>query len=205
MPVEQLPPASAKGLGDQPTDHALLRRFRRGSQDAAAQLYFRYAQRMRKLVEVIRSEELAQIIDIEDILQSTFGSFFWRASQGYYDVPDGEELWNLLVVITLNKVRARANYFRAAKRDVRRAASGAKAERILAALETQADEAFAFLQLLIDDALERLPPDHRTIVELRIQGYEVAEIADQTGRAKRTVERILQEARKALDALFRED
>jgi DNA-directed RNA polymerase specialized sigma24 family protein len=40
------------------------------------------------------------------------------------------------------------------------------------------------------------------MVQLRIEGYEVAEIAHQTGRAKRTVERILQESRKKLSALL---
>jgi DNA-directed RNA polymerase specialized sigma24 family protein len=43
------------------------------------------------------------------------------------------------------------------------------------------------------------------MVELRIEGYAVAEIAHQTGRAKRTVERLLQEARQRLGELLGED
>ena len=54
------------------------------------------------------------------------------------------------------------------------------------------------LQLTINEVLERLPASHRKIVELRVEGHEVAEIAAQTGRAKRSVERILQEFRDRL-------
>src|SRR2546423_1125766 len=56
----------------------------------------------------------------------------------------------------------------------------------------------ALLQLAIDEALEKLPPLHRTMVELRIRGHEIAEIAEQVGRSKRTVERNLQDTRKKL-------
>jgi DNA-directed RNA polymerase specialized sigma24 family protein len=43
------------------------------------------------------------------------------------------------------------------------------------------------------------------VVELRMEGYEVAEIAQQTGRSKRTVERILQESRNQLKVLLAEE
>jgi len=39
-------------------------------------------------------------------------------------------------------------------------------------------------------------------VTARIAGHEVAEIARRTGRAKRSVERILQEFRAALDGVL---
>jgi RNA polymerase sigma factor (sigma-70 family) len=49
--------------------------------------------------------------------------------------------------------------------------------------------------MTIAEALEQLPPQQRLMLELRIQGHEVAEIAQKTGRSKRTVERNLQEVR----------
>ena len=55
---------------------------------------------------------------------------------------------------------------------------------------------------MIQEALEHLPLEYREIVQLRIEGYEVEEIAARSNRAKRTVERILQEARKRLGALL---
>src|SRR5262249_38375591 len=107
------------GIGAETSDHSLLHRVREGSQDAATQLYLRYVQRVHALTHAQCSAELARQVDAEDIVQSIFGSFFRGASLGYYDVPAGEELWKLFLVIALNKIRAKGNYFRAAKRDVR--------------------------------------------------------------------------------------
>ena len=194
------PPASAE-----PSDHSLLRRFRRGSQDAATQLYLRYVNRLHALARAQVSPDLARRVDIDDIVQSVFGSFFRGASHGYYDVPAGEELWKLFLVIALNKIRAKGAFHRAAKRDVRLTAGGEAYERRLEALPGGDEASYAFLQLSIGEALERLPPQHRQMVELRVEGHEVAEIARLTGRSKRTVERLLQQARKRLADLLDEE
>ena len=60
------------------------------------------------------------------------------------------------------------------------------------------------LQLAVRDTLARLTEAERQAIELRMEGYEVAEIADAVGRSKRTVERSLQQARSKLKALFDE-
>jgi RNA polymerase sigma-70 factor (ECF subfamily) len=199
-PAEGYPADTAN---DEPSDHSLLRRFNLGSQDAATQLYLRYAQRLRGLVAAECSRDLARLVDVEDIVQSVFGSFFRRARYGLYDVPPGKELWRLLLVIALNKIRAKGAFHRAAKRDIRRTTGGQEGEQRLGASGSTAAE-YAFLELTIDDALQRLPPEHRTMTELRIKGYGVTEIARRMGRAKRTAERILQEARQLLQDLLGE-
>lgn len=182
------------------TDESLLRWVRHGNQDAATRLYIRYAQRLRALVHDRCSPDLARRVEADDIVQSVFRSFFRGASQGYYEVPAGEDLWKLLLVIALNKIRAQGLFHRAAKRDVRRTAplevGATEADR-----RTEDGEQ-AFLRLVIQESLALLPDAHREMVGLRIEGYEVTEIAERTGRAKRTVERILQEARKQLSALL---
>ncbi len=188
--------SSFRATKDEPSDHSLLRHLQRGSEEAATALYQRYAQRLRALTQAQCSAELARRVDVEDIVQSVFGSFFRRAGQGCYDVPAGEELWKLFLVIALHKIRDQGKHHRAAKRDVRRTTGGEGLDQSLAARGTDGD--CAFLQLTIDEALERLPPQHRTVAELRLQGYEVAEIARETARSKRTVERILQEIRGEL-------
>ena len=60
------------------------------------------------------------------------------------------------------------------------------------------------LRMVIDEVLERLPEAHRKMVELRIEGHEVAEIAGEVGRSKRSVERVLQEFRTRLGSLIQE-
>jgi RNA polymerase sigma-70 factor (ECF subfamily) len=192
--------------GRPPSDRSLLRRLRGGSEDAATQLYLRYAHRLRALARTQFSADLARRVDVEDIVQSVFGSFFRGASRGDYDVPDGEELWKLFLVIALNKIRAKGAYHHSAKRDVRLTAGSEGLEQLAETPAEQDEAAYAILQMTVDEALDRLPPQHRQMLVLRVEGYEVAEIAQQVGRSKRTVERILQECRKRLaDLLDAED
>jgi RNA polymerase sigma-70 factor (ECF subfamily) len=185
------------------SDGSLVRRYRDGNQDAATHLYQRYAERLRALAKGKVTATLATRLDPDDIVQSVFRSFFKAAQQGLYDVPAGEELWKILMVIALNKIRNHRDYHLAAKRDARLTQSGAGVEHDLHG-QTAANDSEAFLQLVIAEALESLPPVHRQMVQLRIEGYDVAQIADKTGRSKRTTERILQEARTKLYGTFHE-
>lgn len=180
------------------SDSSLLRRYRRGEDDAATELYLRYAGRLRALAASQASPDLQRRIDPEDIVQSVFRTFFRRAAEGQYQVPAGEELWKLFLVIGLNKIRAVAAHHKAARRDVRATAATGEFDKAVDSLAAADDVALHALQLTIDELLAPLPPLHRKIVELRVAGHEVAEIARKTGRAKRSVERILQEFRQTL-------
>lgn len=186
------------------SDRSLLRRLRGGSEDAATQLYQKYANRLRALAKANTSAQLARRVDAEDIVQSVFRIFFAGASQGLYDVPDGEDLWKLLLVIALNKVRGEGVFHQAAKRDVR---ATAELDRIDPTAEPAGDDDFAmtFLRLVVQDTLEQLPAKERQMLELRMEGYDVGDIAERVGRSKRTVERCLQQARTRLKSLFDED
>jgi RNA polymerase sigma-70 factor, ECF subfamily len=182
------------------TDASLLRRFQTGEADAATELYRRYAERLLNLAAAQASPDLKRRVDPEDIVQSVFRTFFRRASLGEYEVPDGDELWKLFLVMGLNKIRAVAAHHKAAKRDVRNTAGGEAVE--VAGAATPDDTAHRTLLLTIEELLAPLPETHREIVRLRTDGYEVAEIAARVGRAKRSVERILQEFRQKLQGLI---
>jgi len=186
------------------SDHSLLQRFRRGQNGGATLLFLRYAERVRALASAQFSPGLAARIAPDDIVQSVFCTFFRHAAKGQYDVPEGEEIWKLLLVIALHKIRDAGDYHRAARRDVRQTAGGGAYERALNSTRGQDEGAMAVLRLVIDEVLDALPPGHRPIVERRIEGYELGEIAEQLQRSKRTVERVLQEFRRRLDAHIRE-
>ena len=202
---DPLPHTTSQGGDKEASDASLLRRLRLGSEDAATQLYLRYAQRLHALARARSSPELARRVDAEELVQSIFGSFFRGASSGFYEVPEGEELWKLFLVIALNKIRAKGNFHRAAKRDVRLTAGGEFAKAVEDVPEEQDSAALSLLKLTVEEAMERLPDQHREMVALRVEGWEVVEIAEKTGRSKRTVERILQDARKRLAHLLEED
>ncbi|MBS0263727.1 MAG: sigma-70 family RNA polymerase sigma factor [Planctomycetes bacterium] len=193
-------PAGSDVPPDQTSDRSLLRRLRTGSQDAATQLFLRYAARLRRLSDAKCSPDLASRLDSDDIVQSVFRTFFRRVEKGEYDVPDGEDLWNLFVIIGLNKIQAQGRYHRAAKRDVRASVGDAFLE---AAGDDDDATSLAILRMSIDETLDQLTATHREIIQMRIEGRDVAEIARQVGRSKRSVERILQEIRKQVADLIR--
>ena len=159
------------------SDRSLLRRVQHGHGDASTELYLRYAERLIALVKAQSSGDLARRVEPEDIVQSVFRTFFRRVSLGQYDVPDGEEMWKLLLVIALNKVRATGSFHRAAKRDVRRTSGGESFDRAMESEAGQDDLALRCLQMTIEDVLRDLPEAHRRMIELRIEGHEVSEIA----------------------------
>lgn len=180
----------AKAPSSSGSDQTLIRRYRSGDEAAATSLYLRYASRLRALARDYCTGTYARRFDADDIVQSVFRTFFHGVRQRGYDVPPGGELWGLLMVLALNKVRNLVAYHRAGKRAVQQTASVADLP-VLAADETAA----AFLRLVLDEQLADLPESNRAIVRLRIEGYEVAEIAERSGRSRRTVERVLQDFR----------
>src|SRR5262245_58717308 len=102
------------------SDQTLLKRFRRGDDDAATAMYLRYAKRLRALAQKQTSGNLGARLDPDDVVQTVFRTFFRRAASGHYQIPGGEELWKLFLVIALNKIRDLGDYHRAAKRNMRR-------------------------------------------------------------------------------------
>lgn len=179
------------------SDSSLIRRFRQGESDAATALYVRYAGRLAQLADRKSGRDLQSRFDSADVVQSVFRTFFRRVAGGAYDVPDGDELWGLMMVITLNKVRRLAARHRAAKRDV-----GATADAnpdALARLASGDDEqSLQLLKLTIDEFCSELDESSRQMLNLRVEGHGVAEIAELSGRTKRTVERVLQRIREQL-------
>jgi RNA polymerase sigma-70 factor (ECF subfamily) len=191
-------------MSSEPSDRSLLARVQDGSETAARTLYQRYASRLLALARTQTGADLQARIDPEDIVQSVFGSFFRGVQQGFYEAPPGEELWGLFLVIALNKIRSKGAHHRAARRDIRRTQGGEALTMGLDAPETD-EAAEQILRLVIDEVLDRLPASHAQVIRLRIEGHEVAEVAAQTGRSKRTVERILQEFRQRLAGAVNEE
>ena len=182
---------------DNSSDRTLIRQLQQGQDDAALQIYMRYAERLIRLARRQTPQDMASRFDPEDIVQSVFRTFFRRASSGQYALPEGDELWKLLLVIALNKVRSQGAYHRAKKRDVRRTSSLPQDHHDFVG-EQDEQAARWILESLIEDVIKRQPETNRDIIRLRIEGHEVQSIAEQTQRSKRTIERVLQNFRTEL-------
>lgn len=180
------------------TDHSLIQRFRGGEQDAATQLYLRYGARLQSWASSKTSTAYTSRFDEEDVVQSVFRTLFRRVSEGLYDVPPGEELWQLLLVIALNKIRKLANFHRAQKRDIGKT-QGSDVLDVARYRNQSTDEtSLQILQFVMEDLFQNMNETQQEIVELRIEGHKTDDIADQTGRSSRTVERVLQGFRQKL-------
>jgi RNA polymerase sigma-70 factor (ECF subfamily) len=189
----------ATGDAERVSDAQLLQDIEKGEEIAAEELFRRYASRLVGFARKRWPAALTSRLDPDDVVQSVFRSFFRQAQQGMYELSEGDELWNLLMVICAYKLRTQCVRHCAAKRDARRTQS-ADGEW-LTALSVDPD---TVLDLTVREQVERLPIDHRRVTELRLQGYEVGAIAELIGRSRRSVERLLQECRQRLLESMRE-
>jgi RNA polymerase sigma factor (sigma-70 family) len=192
-------PAQTSSQGTEwSSDHSLVRCFRSGEGTAANLLYLRYVDRLRAVARSKIPRDLTRFMDVDDLVQSVFRRFFEAASDGRYDSPTGDDFWRLLVAIAANRVRTEITYQRAAKRDGRRTDNNCDVNSVLH--KSHEGE----LELVVKDAMAQMPEDVRHVVLMRMEGYEVLQIAEMTGRSKRTTERLLSDARKFLKDLTSE-
>ena len=99
----------------------LLRSGDAAERDLAARLIWR--RYFRDLLELARSNlnrRIRRREDEEDVLQSMYKSFCLRQQRGEFDLAGRDELWKLLVTITLRKARNTAKAHRRDKRDIAR-------------------------------------------------------------------------------------
>jgi RNA polymerase sigma-70 factor, ECF subfamily len=180
------------------SDRSLLGHLALGNSDAAGEVYSRHSPRLLAVARQRLSTVLSARLDAEDIVQSTFKSFFRRASTGGYVAPESGDLFNLLIVIAMRKVNARADYHLAANRDARRTVSPESME-----IPDSCDEQrLSDLCLTIEEVFSHMTTIQQQIVSLRLEGYSVEEISQECKRSKRTVERELQSFRQELGKLL---
>src|SRR5260370_14492901 len=97
----------------------LVSRWRAGDQDAAKELFDRYASRLVALARKQISQRLASRVDPEDVVQSVFRTFFERVKAGQFRIEEQDDLGKLLVRITVHKTLRKVQFHQAAKRDPR--------------------------------------------------------------------------------------
>jgi RNA polymerase sigma-70 factor (ECF subfamily) len=174
----------------------VIGRLRAGDQDAAEEVFRRFASRLIALARTRLDTQMCRKVDPESVAQSAFRSFFLRQAKGQFELDDWDSLWSLLVRITVRKCAHRVAAFHAKCRDVRREAAspGMDQESGLlweAIARDPTPEEAASLTETVEYLMGRLDPTHQRIVMLRLQGYSVREIAREVGRTERTVHRVL--------------
>jgi RNA polymerase sigma-70 factor (ECF subfamily) len=189
----------------------LVDRCRQGDQVASQELFDRYVSRLITMVHRRMSSQLSRRVDAEDIVQSAFRSFFVGVEKEKFQIDQAGDLWRLLVVMSLNKLRRRVAHHRAAKRgmDAERSVNIQLGDENVQCFEAAASEPLPDAAAAVMDEFalvtSDLEPYQNEIIRLRMQGYEMTEIAEAVGRSERTVRRVLDKIRsrwqERLDAM----
>jgi DNA-directed RNA polymerase specialized sigma24 family protein len=183
----------------EPTPSYWLQQLRRGDRAAVERLWNAYYARLVKTAEQRLAGRVRLIGDEEDIALSAFNSFCRGVELGRFpDLNNRNDLWNLLVTITLNKVRHMLRDEGRAKRGGGRPpAAGAPGQGGADFLQQLADsEPTPAVATEMADEVKRLldslaSDDLIELALLKMEGYTNEEIAARWGKAERTIERKL--------------
>lgn len=184
----------------------VLERLRRGEEDAATEVYRRFAGRLMAVARERLNPLLRRKADPEDIIQSAYGSFFYHLADGEYELRNWSSLWGVLLLIVTRRCCRLARRYNADKRDLHNevAVAGGDdwSDRIPLPGREPSPEDAAVLADLLDKLLRSLPDDRdREILQLRLQGCTVAEIGERVGYTRGTVRGVLDTIRKRCEGL----
>jgi RNA polymerase sigma-70 factor, ECF subfamily len=188
----------------------LVQRLESGDDEAAVILFDRYARRLIGLARRRLDERIRPKADAEDVVQSVFRTFCRRAAERPFDLDGPDGLWALLVEITLRKCGRWNRHFRARKRDVRReqtppplSDSDCVNEPLDPAAPRPEDE--AVLREMVERLLSALDDKlAREVCEMRLQGYEIEEIAAALKRSTATINRKIRHIKDRMKQLWPE-
>jgi RNA polymerase sigma factor (sigma-70 family) len=195
--------------------HDLRSRDPAARERAARRIWDRYFTALLALARAHLDARVRRREDEEDVLQSMYQSFCRRQGRGDFDLASRDQLWALLVTITVRKARNAAQRHRCGARDVRREQAEGDSPREDA--PEDAPEAPGWLERVEDtdptpaeaavlsEALERRlaalsDPGLRHIALQKLEGLTNREVAAELGVTERSVERKVQMIRNRWEA-----
>jgi RNA polymerase sigma factor (sigma-70 family) len=176
-------------------DRDLIREFQAGSESAARELFDKYCERLMRLAKRRIGQRMNSRVDPEDVIQSAFRTFFVHVKNDEFTFEGENDLFKLLVRLTVHKTLRQIAYHRAAKRNPEMEAGQADDSNDLLAQISAAEPPPEVEVALIDEFekfLGQLPPLDRKVLELKLQGYSTTEIAEALGSYDRKIRRILE-------------
>lgn len=195
-------------MAPDPSFEDVMARLRAGQNDAATQVFNRFAGRLLALARKRLDPLVLQKVDPEDVVQSVFRSFFVCNGAGRFgEFESWDNLWGMLVVLTQRKCGRRMDYFHAACRDVHREVPAELPARDESSSDVgvRDDEPTPAEAAMLTDTVERLmrclEPRQREVLTLSLQGCSPADISGQLGCTERTVYRVLERVKQWLEAM----
>lgn len=183
-------------MDDSPIDdRELIRMFKAGSESAARELFDRYCERLMKLAKRRIGQRMTSRVDPEDVLQSAFRTFFTRVKNEQFTFEGENDLFKLLIRLTVHKTLRQVAYHRAAKRNPEvETGHGSDAQEMLQQIAADAPSPDVEITLLdeFERFLAQLPEFDRKVLEMRLAGHSSNEIATELGSYDRKVRRVLE-------------
>jgi DNA-directed RNA polymerase specialized sigma24 family protein len=178
--------------------------------EAARIIWERFSPRLLAMVRRHLDNRIRRREDEQDVLQSVYATFCAGQLNGKASPASREELWKLLVRITMCTVVNTAHRHLAARRDVRRERSDAFESHPGGGLfprwmldhvdrSQPSHEEMTIVLEEVERLLHGLPADLRAIVNWKLEGFTNAEIASMLGRTVRSVELKMQVIRKYIE------
>jgi RNA polymerase sigma factor (sigma-70 family) len=177
-----------------PDDLALIAQFKAGSESAARELFDRYCERLMRLARRRIGQRMSSRVDPEDILQSAFRTFFVRVRNDEFSFHQEDDLFKLLVRLTVRKTLRQIAFHRAEKRNPARETAQPTSDADILLQISSPDPTPEVEVALVDEFtqfLGRLAPLDRDVLGLKLQGYSTVEIAERLGSYDRKIRRIL--------------
>ena len=193
---------------DRPFDR-VMSDLRGGDPDAARAVFDRFARRLAGLAAARLPGAARSKVDPEDVAQSVFRTFFRRHRAGEFTPDHWDALWSLLAVLAARKCGHQVGHLFAAKRDAHReVAPTSPVGDSAAGWEPEGADPTPAEAVLYDETVSHflagLNERERPIVELRLGGLTIPEVAGKVGASERSVHRILAGVRSRLEALVAE-
>ncbi len=180
----------------EPTDdRELAHEIQAGSESAAKELFDKYCERLMRLSKRRISQRMASRFDPDDVVQSAFRTFFKRVKNDEFTFEQEEDLFKLLVRLTVRKTLRQVVHHQAAKRSpTSEMTDGSDDSQLLAQVAGNVPAPDVELALLeqFEKLMESLTPIERQVVELKMQGYTTVEIAEKLGSYDRKIRRLLE-------------
>src|SRR5580704_2251065 len=175
------------------SNQELLNAWRQGDQQAAELLVRRYMVRLTAMARSRLSRKLARRLDAEDAVLSAWRSFFVAAGDGRVAVPEDDNLWPLLVTLTIRKLGRQAARHTAQRRSVDEEQNFDREQswQTVLSREPSPDEA-ALVADELESLMAALDRTDRELLSRRLQGQSVAAIAVAMSASERTLRRNLQ-------------
>jgi RNA polymerase sigma-70 factor (ECF subfamily) len=186
---------------DSASFRVIVEALRHGEDAAWREVLRRYSSR---LVGLARSRlfdaRLRQKLDPEDVVQSVWRTFHRRHRLHAFDLGSWDDLWGLLITLTVHRVCKWNEHFQALKRSLDRETplelphGDAEKDRPSPASElvarTPTPEEVAQLGELVSEKLAAMGEAQRRVIELGLLGYTDAEISNQAGRTEARVRQV---------------